>query len=96
MTPQNVKDELAKPDESINLSVISMWLRVAYPAGNSLIGDVAVRLYSLASHAGWYRTRYREFDKLARTLPEPYRTQAFDILANGKIAPWNETKEAQP
>jgi hypothetical protein len=54
-----------------------------------------MRLHKMAGSISWYRQRYREFDRLARTLPEPYRTQAFDILANGKIAPWNETKEPQ-
>lgn len=88
----DVTTELAKPDEDINLSVISIWLRAAYPVGESLIGDVARRLHILAGRAAWYQARYREFDKLARTLPEPYKSQAFDILANGKIAPWNEIK----
>lgn len=106
MTDQDVTHELSKTDDdTINLTVIFRWLRRNLPAqtidtgGNvidNLPGAVAMRLYKMANTISWHRQRYREFDKLARTLPEPYRTQAFDILANGKIAPWNETKEPQP
>jgi hypothetical protein len=28
-----------------------------------------------------------------RTLPEPYRTECCDILANGKIGPWRHREE---
>lgn len=106
MTDHDVIHELSKAsDDAINLTVIFRWLRRTMPAQNidadgnaidNLPGKVAMRLYKMASALSWHRQRYREFDKLARTLPEPYCTQAFDILANGKIAPWNETKEPQP
>lgn len=100
-----VRKELGKEDDHIWLSALSIWLRRSLPefvvdekgdTVENLPGMVANRLHKLASARQFYRQRYREFDKLARSLPEPYRTQAFDILANGKIAPWNETKEPQP
>lgn len=100
-----VRAEIAKEDEHVWLSAIFVWLRRNLPeftvgengeSVENLPGMVAKRLYRLASSRQFYQERYREFDKFARTLPEPYCTQAFDILANGKIAPWNETKGPQP
>lgn len=105
MTDQDVLTELAKDNDQINLTVLSVWLRRNLPesivddngnAVDNLSGMVARRLLNLANGRDFYRVRCREFGKLARTLPEPYRTQAFDILANGRIAPWNETKAVQP
>ena len=100
-----VRKELEKEDDHVWLSALSIWLRRNLPefvvdekgdVAESLPGMVARRLCKLASTRQFYQQRYREFDKLARTLPEPYASQAFAILANGKIAPWNETKEPQP
>lgn len=105
MTDQEIINELRKDNDTINLSIISHWLRRNLPesivdsSGNAvdnLSGIVARRLLNLANGREFYRVRHREFDKLAHTLPEPYASQAFDILANGKIASCNETKEPQP
>lgn len=90
-TYQQIADEIAKDTEQINLTLLSMWIKRAGNPDDQMTA-VALRLYREASTAQFYRCRYREFDKLARTLPEPYKTRAFDILANGSIAPWNEEK----
>ena len=92
MTPtyQQIDDEIAKDSDSINLTLLSFWIKRAGDSDDQMT-TVALRLYREASAARFYRDRYREFDKLARTLPEPFKTRAFDILANGQIAPWVDT-----
>jgi len=93
MTPtyRQIADELAKDSAHINLTLVLTWIKLMGDP-NDLMTDVALRLYAEASTADFYRRHYWEFDSLARTLPEPYRTRAFDILTNGFVAPWNEEK----
>lgn len=84
MTNDDVINELQKNDEDINLSVIGLWLRLQ---PESTLKTAAVQLLRMARSKQFYATRVAALTTLAHTLPEPYQTQAFDILANGKVQP---------
>jgi len=42
----------------------------------------------------WYKTRLEAMQQWQSVLPEPYRTECCDILANGKIAPWRQMRSS--
>lgn len=41
----------------------------------------------------WYKSRCDELLRWQSTIPDPYRNECCDILANGKISPWHTRKE---
>lgn len=88
----DIINELAKSDDRICISLFRLWIRRNWPPQTSLIGAVAYRMCQMAQSRSWYQDRCNALNAWARTLPEPYKTEAFDILANGQIAPWNERK----
>lgn len=81
MSETDVIAELTKNDEDINLSAIGLWLR---QQPESTLTTVAIQLLRLARSKQFYEQRCNNFVALAHSLPEPYKSQAFDILANGK------------
>lgn len=48
---------------------------------------------SLRQYLDWYTSRLNEMQVWQRSVPEPYRTECCDILANGKVAPWRTRTE---
>ncbi len=48
---------------------------------DDMVSKVAHRLH-------WYEMRIRALMEWQKNIPEPYRTECCDILANGKVAPW--------
>ena len=81
MTDTDVIAELTKNDDRINLSTIGLWLR---QQPESTLSTVAIQMLRLARSKQFYAERCNNFVILAHSLPEPYRSQAFDVFANGK------------
>ena len=41
----------------------------------------------------WHKTRLEAIQAWQHTLPDPYRQEVCDILANGEVAPWHQRPE---
>lgn len=75
-------------DGTANHNELLRWWHWRDRAHGSDVMEAAYRLMLSGMHSTeFYQYRCRQFQEWAHTLPEPYATQAFNILANGKAQP---------
>jgi len=69
------------------------WNSVKIPLCDECLSSkelVAVEIRRLLFFVSWHSSRWQALQRWQHTLPEPYRSECCDILANGSIAPRNE------
>jgi hypothetical protein len=67
------------------LKEVESWACCEYPA-RAIRAEYNVDV--LTQSVNWYKARVDALQQWMMTIPEPFRGECSDIIANGKIAPW--------
>ena len=60
------------------------------------IANLQDQLHEMKQSRDFYRLRVWAVEAWLRSVPEPYKTQVSDILANGQVAPWRVSGARPP
>ena len=67
------------------LKEVESWACCEYPA-RAIRAEYNADV--LTQGVNWYKERVDALQQWMMTIPEPFRGECSDIIANGKIAPW--------
>ena len=64
------------------------------PHDEDCVAVMKAKIYSLERSAEFHQVRMSALQKWQATIPDPYRIECCDILANGAVGHWRKREDA--